>query len=53
MPAHRKPIDHGTDRGYRQHLRRPKDEPDHEPCQECKNAWARYIRGYSAKKGRR
>jgi len=38
-----KPIDHGTKNGYAAHKRRPKDDPDHEACAPCKQAWTLYY----------
>lgn len=39
MTAGRKPIEHGTRKGYQQHLR-----AGHEPCPDCKRATAEYER---------
>jgi hypothetical protein len=44
-------INHGTRGGYYAHRRLKEGDPEHEPCDACREAINEYVREYRAKNG--
>ena len=44
-------INHGTRGGYYAHRRLKEGDPEHEPCNACREAINEYVREYRSKNG--